>query len=456
MQMKNVFLYAIALLQIVLMAACSDNDYLNAIPSKSTALISVDMQTTDGDGKGVDKENILKSMLHVENVSDCGIDVTEKLYLFETVDGNLGLCAKVADEDNISNWLNQLSQKHICTELTERKGFHFAVLKDSWLVGFSSKALLVMGPVVADARADLQRQMVKFLNADEDAGVKSSRLFAKLDSIDSPIAMVAQVQALPEKFVAPFTLGAPKDADASQIVIAAGMNVENGILKISGKTFSFNKSINQALQQSQTVYRPIKGDYVKSMPNDALAGIFMNVEGTRFLPLVQSNQGLQTLLMGINAAIDMDNIIRSVDGDMAIVMPSLGTDNMQMTMAAKLSHAKWLSDIDYWKQSCPKGSTIGNWKKNAYCYSSGKTSFYFGVSDDKQFFSGNDQLSAEYSILPSNHPIDQHIQQMIKGQKMVMVVNLGKAGSGDNALQAVTGLLAPLFGQLKAVVYTLQ
>lgn len=83
MQMKNVFLYAIALLQIVLMVACSDNDYLNAIPSKSTALISVDMQTTDGDGKGVDKENILKSMLHVENVSDCGIDVTEKLYLLK-------------------------------------------------------------------------------------------------------------------------------------------------------------------------------------------------------------------------------------------------------------------------------------------------------------------------------------------------------------------------------------
>ena len=26
--------------------------------------------------------------------------------------------------------------------------------------------------------------------------------------------------------------------------------------------------------------------------------------------------------MGINQAIDMDNIIRSVDGDMAIVMPS--------------------------------------------------------------------------------------------------------------------------------------
>ena len=36
--------------------------------------------------------------------------------------------------------------------------------------------------------------------------------------------------------------------------------------------------------------------------------------------------------MGINQAIDMDNIIRSVDGDMAIVMPSLTDNNMQMTM----------------------------------------------------------------------------------------------------------------------------
>lgn len=456
MKIKDVCLYAIVLLQIVLMTACSGNDYLNAIPSKSTAIISVDMQMADGGGKGVDKENILKSVLHVDNVSDCGIDVAEKLYFFETMEGNLGLCAKVADEDNVNSWLTQLSKKHICTEVEERKGFHFAVLKNSWLVGFSSEALLVMGPVVADARADMQRQMVRFLKSDEEAGIKSSKLFARLDSIDSPIAMVAQAQALPEKFVAPFTLGAPKNADASQIVIAAGMQVENGILKIAGKTFSFNKAINQALQQSMAVYRPIKGDYVKSMPDDAMAGIFMNVDGNRFLPLVQSNQGLQTLLMGINAAIDMDNIIRSVDGDMAIVMPSLSTDNMQMTMAARLGHAKWLSDIDYWKQSCPKGSTIGNWKKNAYCYTSGKTCFYFGVSDDNQFFSGNDQLSAEYSILPSNHPIDQRIQKMIKGQKMVMVVNLDEAGSGGKALRAVTGLLSPLFGQLKAVVYTLK
>lgn len=455
-RMKKTRFFIIASLMIVLMSACSDNDYLNAIPSKSTAVISIDMSRLNGQEQEQNQEHILKTMLHVDDVSKCGLDVKEKVYLFETIDGNLGLCAKVADEGDVSNWLSQLSQQRICSTVTERKGFHFAVLKDSWLVGFSSKALLVMGPVVAEAQAEMQRQMVRYLNADEDAGIKSSKLFAQLDSIDSPMAMVAQAVALPEKFVAPFTLGAPKDADASQIVIAAGMDVEDGVLKIAGRTFSFNPSINQALVKSQQVFRPIQGDYVQSMPDDAMASIFMNVAGSRFLPLVQSNQGLQTLLMGINASIDMDNILRSVDGDMSIVLPTLGADHMQMMMAARLSHAKWLSDVDYWKQSCPKGSTIGNWKSNAFCYSSGKTCFYFGVTDDKQFFSGNDEVSAESSIRPSSHPISKRVQNMIRGEKMVMVINLEKSGGGGSAMQAVTGLLSPLFGQLTAVVYTLK
>lgn len=455
-RMKKTRFFIIASLMIVLMSACSDNDYLNAIPSKSTAVISIDMSRLNGQEQEQNQEHILKTMLHVDDVSKCGLDVKEKVYLFETIDGNLGLCAKVADEGDVSNWLSELSQQRISSTVTERKGFHFAVLKDSWLVGFSSKALLVMGPVVAEAQAEMQRQMVRYLNADEDAGIKSSKLFAQLDSIDSPMAMVAQAVALPEKFVAPFTLGAPKDADASQIVIAAGMDVEDGVLKIAGRTFSFNPSINQALVKSQQVFRPIHGDYVQSMPDDAMAGIFMNVAGSRFLPLVQSNQGLQTLLMGINASIDMDNILRSVDGDMSIVLPTLGADHMQMMMAARLSHAKWLSDVDYWKQSCPKGSTIGNWKSNAFCYSSGKTCFYFGVTDDKQFFSGNDEVSAESSIRPSSHPVSKRVQNMIRGEKMVMVINLEKSGGGGSAMQAVTGLLSPLFGQLTAVVYTLK
>jgi len=446
---------------LVMLSSCSGSDYLNAIPRKSTALISVDMQQMASSAKLEDKAAMLKSLLHVDDVDKCGIDISEKVYLFESADGNLGLCAKVSDEDDVADWLASLAKQRIASEVKERKGFHFSVLKDSWLVGYSGKALLVMGPVVADAQAQLQQQMVKYLKADEEEGITASPMFERLQSVSSPMAMVAQAQALPEKFIAPFTLGAPKDTDPSQVVIAAEMEVKEGLLQIHGETFSFNKSIDDALQKAAKIYRPIKGDYVKSMPNDALAGIFMNVNGEQFLPMMQSNRSLQTLLMGINQAVDMDNIIRSVDGDMTIVMPTLGDADMKMMMAAKLAHSRWLGDVDYWKSSCPAGAKIANWGKNSYFYADGKTSFYFGVTDDKQFFSGSDELTAEYAVKPSNHPIDAKIQQLVVGQKMAMVVNLGKGAEGDasgkgDAVSTVTNLLAPIFGNLNSVVYTLK
>ena len=456
---NNLMMMGLAVL-VGLLSSCSGSDYLNAIPVKSTAVISIDMPKVAEQNHSDDQAAMLKSLLHVDDASKCGLDVSERIYLFESQDGNLGLCAKVNDEDDVADWLESLVKQHICTPVTERKGLHFSVLKGSWVIGFSDEAFLVMGPVVADAQAQLQQQMVKYLKADQDMGITSSPMYERLAQIDSPMAMVAQAQALPEKFVAPFTLGAPKDTDPSQVVIAADMGVENGMLLIHGDTFSFNKDVDAALQKAQQTYRPIKGQYVKSMPADALAGIFMNVKGDQFLPMMQSNRSLQTLLMGINQAVDMDNIIRSVDGDMAIVMPSLTDADMKMMMGAKLAHSKWLGDVDYWKQSCPPGAKIANWGKNSYFYTDGKTSFYFGVTDDLQFFSGSDQLLAQYAVKPSNHPVDQKIQKQVIGQKLAMVVNLGNgAGSGNtgsDALSTVTSLLSPVFGNLTSVVYTLK
>lgn len=443
-----------------LLSSCTGSDYLNAIPVKSTAVISIDMPKVAEQDHSADQAAMLKSLLHVDDAAQCGLDVSERIFLFESQDGNLGLCAKVKDEGDVTDWLGSLVKQRLCTPVTERKGFHFAVLKSSWVLGYSDEAFLVMGPVVADAQAQLQQQMVKYLKADQDMGITSSPMFARLEQIDSPMAMVAQAQALPEKFVAPFTLGAPKDTDPSQVVIAADMSVKSGMLLIHGETFSFNKEIDAALQKAQQTYRPITGRYVKSMPSDALAGIFMNVKGDQFLPMMQSNRSLQTLLMGINQAVDMDNIIRSVDGDMAIVMPSLTDVDMKMMMAAKLAHSKWLGDVDYWKQSCPPGAKIANWGKNAYFYTDGKTSFYFGVTDDKQYFSGSDELLAQYAVKPSNHPINAKIQKLIVGQKLAMVVNLGNgAGSGNtgsDALSTVTSLISPIFGNINSVVYTLK
>lgn len=63
---------------MVFFCSCSGSDYINAIPANSSALISIDMQKMAESNPQASKTGVLKSLLHVEDVTDCGIDVSEK------------------------------------------------------------------------------------------------------------------------------------------------------------------------------------------------------------------------------------------------------------------------------------------------------------------------------------------------------------------------------------------
>lgn len=437
--------YLFLALTLSVLTACSDKSYLNAIPAESKLLISMNTARMSGAGN----QTLLKTLLHVSNLDNTGLDLASNLYLFEDVQGNIGLCARVDDAAKLGQTLQGAGVKP-----QQRQGFDFAVLPNRWVVGYSDKAALLMGPVVPAAEAQAMTLMAKYLSADEEAGIVGTPIYEKLDSIDAPMAMISQAQALPEQFVAPFTLGAPENADASQVMIAAEMEVKNGCLWIDGQTFSFNKRVNDSIVQAARGYRPIEGRYVKSMSATDAVGIFMNVDGRQFIRLMRRNKALKAMLSGINAAIDMDNIIRSIDGDMAIVTPTLGGDHFNLMMAAKLKHADWLADVDYWKQSVPPGGHIGDWGRDCYYYTGDKTSYFFGVTNDWQYMSGGSKEAALQSVSPSPHPLAEQIKSRVKGEKLVMVVNF-KAFEGGKAA-AVTSMLKPMFGSIDAIVYTLK
>ncbi len=434
--------YLMALLWVWVMTSCSNHDYLNAIPAESTMLISLNTAKMTGAGS----QTLLKAFLHATNMNNTGIDISKPVMLFEDAQGNLGICAKTEDEKQLATLLRKMG-----VEIKESQGFHFAALPNHWMVGYSDVSALIMGPVLPAAQSEMKQLMTRYLKAKEDDGIVGTPMYDKLDSIDAPMSMVCQAKALPEYLIAPFTLGAPQGTDPSQVIIAANLEIKDGCLWISGQTFSFVKRINEALQMAQASYRPISGKYVASMSQQDAAGLFVNVDGTKFIKLMTGNRGIQTMLSGINTAIDMNSIIKGVDGDLAIITPSLGQTSFQIMMAAKLKNADWLADVDYWKQSVPAGGIIGDWGRDCYYYRDGKTSYYFGVTPDWQYMSGVSEQDAQQSIKASPNPIPKKVQEQLKGQKMAMVVNL--AGIGDNT--GISSFLKPLFGNVNTLVYTL-
>ena len=439
------FLLSICLCSlIVIMASCSGSDYLNAIPSESQMLIRLNTAKFSG----TQSPFILKSLLHVSNVNETGLDLSEDVYFFEDGQGNFGICAKVSSDSKLEKTLRQAG-----LSLTKRHDCQFAALPSNWIIGFSDEAALLMGLVVPVAQDDMMTLMARYLGSDEEDGIRSSPMYATANSIDAPMAMVSQTGALPEQFVAPFTTGAPKDADPADVILAASMEVKNGRLLMHGRTLSYKKSINTAIERASKVYRPIKGDYLKAMSQDDVLGLFLNVDGKQFHQLMIQNRAVTAMLAGINSAIDMDNILKSVNGDLTLVTSSLGKDNFHLMMAAKLSGAPWLADVDYWKQSVPSGGRIGDWGKNCYYYTGNGTTYYFGVTTDMQYMSGCSPEEAKQSITSSRNPISADLQYLIVGKKLALIVNFKALGTGKAG--AVTSLLKPLFGKVNTIVYTM-
>lgn len=429
---------------IALTVSCSGNDYLNAIPSESQMLIRLNTTKLSGTKSPL----ILKSLLHVNNVDETGLDLSKDVYFFEDGQGNFGICAKVSSDSKLEKTLKQAG-----LNLTKRHDCQFAALPSNWVIGFSDEAALMMGPVIPAAQDDMMTLMARYLGSDEDDGIKASPMYATADSIEAPMALVSQTKALPEQFVAPFTIGAPKDADPADVMLAAAMEVKNGRLLMHGKTFSYKKGINSAIEKASKVYRPIKGTYLKAMSQSDVLGLFLNVDGKQFHQLMIQNRAITAMLAGINAAIDMDNILKSVNGDLTLVSSSLGKDNFHLMMAAKLAGAPWLADVDYWKQSVPSGGHIGDWGKNCYYYTGSGTTYYFGVTPDLQYMSGGSPEEAKQSITSSKKPISTDLQHLITGKKFAMIVNFQALGTGKAA--AVTSLLKPLFGKVNTIVYTM-
>ncbi|KGI59804.1 DUF4836 family protein [Prevotella sp. S7 MS 2] len=443
------FRIIIGVLLVNLLLSCSDSSYLNPVPAESKALIAINPAKMSG----IDNVIVLKSLLHLKKLDKTGIDLSQRILLFESPDGNLGACMKMRDKDDFLKTLDNLNEQGVCSKVQSFRDYNFAVLRDSWLVGYSDKSLLIMGPVTVSGQSQMRQQMVKYLNQDEDEGILSSKIYEKIDSLEAPMCMVARADALPEQLVAPLTIGIPKGADASRVYICANVEKHGECLFFDGKPFAFNRKVNESLQNALAIYRPIKGTYANTMhPEDAI-GIFMDVNGEAYLPVLQNNKGFQVLLSGINSAIDMNNILRSIDGEMTLIGRN-DKASQGISLVAQLAHTKWLADVDYWKQSCPAGSSIVDWQKDAFHFSDGKADFYFGVTPDKQFYSGSTPEKALSTIANQENRPTRNDQQLFAGQRFVMMVNLNHIGTEKGNM--VGDFISPIFGKVSQLVYRIK
>lgn len=260
--------------------------------------------------------NGIKQSFSDDNEVFKGIDITKEVFLFETPDGVLGMCAAISNEGDFTDLLQSLKNKGITNNFVKDDGFSFCCINKSWVIGYNSTAVIVLGPVLASDRARTVRRIKAYLNQEEETSVKKSPLWEHLQEVEADTKMVAQSNMLPEQIASALALGAPKGTAPEDILIEAEITFSDSTLHLKGRACSYNVNIKQSLQKAQNIYRQLTTDWKQQMTAKALVGIFMNVNGKELTPYLHNNKALNTLLLGTDAY----DKIRDNKEEMAILL----------------------------------------------------------------------------------------------------------------------------------------
>lgn len=290
-----------------MLTACSKREHTLSIPSTSSALIAVDGTTMQ------DSNTPFSEVTKLFNGAPGTIDTEQQTYFFETVDGLMGVCAPIADGDAIEEAMGNGT----LASTTEIDGILFGVYSNSWIMGYKDETLIVLGPVTGSSEAKkTMRRMAKMMNQEEEQSIKNSVLWEHMQEKTSPIRMVAKAVALPEQMMAAITVGAPMGTDPADVLLESELQYKDNVMTMLGATCSYNPNIKQSLEKAATVYQPITFDWEKTMKENTLIGVFMNIKGTDYMPYLKNNKSLNTMLMSSNAF----DRIRDNEGNMAILL----------------------------------------------------------------------------------------------------------------------------------------
>lgn len=443
---------ALAALLALLLASCK-GDYRNAIPKGSTAIVAIDASALFGEEAAGDGQRLgeLCKSLHVDNVHSLGIDLGETFYGFETADGTLGLVLPVSSEGDVDAWLDTLKGQGVATEATEKKGYKFAFVGGSFLLGYSSTALVAVGPVVAAEKAEMQRRMAKWLDNGDDASIKDTKLYAKLGEMQGAVRLVARCDALPEQLAALLTLVTPKGTQPQEVYASLAVKASGpGFAEIEGGAFSFDEGVEQALRKVKDNYKPIRGGLLAAIPDSALFAMACGVKGDEYLQMLRSNEEIRTMLFGANTMLDIDKMLRSVDGDLLIGVEAQGGDASSFFLLAEQANASWLKDVGYWRKTCPNGTTIAPAAApQSYVLRTPDYTLRFGIDADSHLYIANHPITAQ-------QPTAGDIRAKLTGKRLGVVVNVRTTLAAEPYYAAVGPLVNALLGGADRIVYTIE
>ena len=371
--------------------------YLNALPKDATAIVRLDVieLLNEADLTVGEQVELFQHFLR-SDLSKLGVDAQEPIYAFVATSGNFGLLAAVADNGDLRERCQEWYDQGRASQLEKQRGLYWVTLENQWLMAFDSDRALVMGPAAGAAQETLRNEMAQLLAQDKDNSGVQSALFAALANHEDALTAVVAPEILPREMRK--LLRGVKVYDQTDALLLLNFEADDNEIEIEANILAQSKGAREELHRMGQLLRPIKGALAKYARNDATLWMTFNLKGCELLDILRKDLSIRTSLVALNLIFDADNILRAIDGDLAVEMSNAaalssgkGLAALQnLNLTAQIVNADFLSAAPTWGNALVRVQTLS---ESDFAMHLGETPTYFGVKDNTLYFGSSQGLS---------------------------------------------------------------
>ncbi len=389
---------------VVVSASCrSDKDYRTYIPSDVKTLISVDCRSlaekaelTDPAVRQTYKDFLQSSMPEddyrfieefLDNPLKSGLALDCPLYMFTTSRNERAILVKVGSRRDVRNLLKDLGKSYALWTLDEEDGFDYAAT-EAYSIVFNSEALIILFNNQGKTKDNIRMRAMNWLRLEAGNSFISNKDFAVIEKERGDVTGWVSLDIVPDQYKETIQLSMPRDVNLEDLHYMAVMNFEQGRISLQANILPTTEAAAQLYEQQSLVMQPIQGQFLPDASTNPCFWMGISADGQRLYELLVLNTNLSQLLESISFGFDIQKLISSIQGDMAVWMPT--SEKEQIVIQAYLKDKSIIDNehMDRWVQLFALLG-IDIWKDSPYAYcmkQSDGSLVWIGVDKDNKFY----------------------------------------------------------------------
>ena len=390
------------------------NDVASSLPQDVTMVARFDFPSLavqygmDGKDAGL----IVKKLLWHSDEDVDGVDYMSPSYAFAT-QGYFGAIVPLSKADKFCDYV----EKALSCRFEQQRGISWTVAAYNMLLAVDDDRAMLMGPAVGAEQDALRNIIASCLKQDEKESGMQSELFQMLTSREEPIVIATTYGALPEQVR--FEL-LEHEMDLTSLYATAGITLRKDRANVALSLSSKDAKINKFLDKANEAFQPTNGTLLACAPNKPSVYIEAGVNGGLLLKALRSIPSVRTKLFLANAIMDVDLMIRNIDGDVAF---SYVDNDVQAQI--QLADTRILDKVSDWNDDITKAAGIRFEDRGGHkgFVSYKGSQLYYGADGNRLMLSRNEKLVETVA----HHDIKHNWAESMEGQHLFATIDISQS-----------------------------